>query len=75
MRAGDVADSVNHRQDHETERERDANVSDGTARNVVDDDRTCPGKDETERAETLGQQLLHFVHPVQQQPEVALFVS
>ncbi len=79
MRAGDVADGVNHGQNHKAKSERNANVSNGAAGNIVDDDGARPGKDEAECAETLCQELSHFVifHfcSVQQQPEVAELLS
>lgn len=61
MRARDIADGVNHGKNHEAEGERNANVSNGTAGNIVDDDGARTGKDEAERAETLGQQFFHSV--------------
>ncbi len=61
MRVGDVADGVNHGQNHEAGSERNACVSNETASNIIDDDGARSGKNKAERAETLGRQLLHFV--------------
>ncbi len=53
MRAGDVAEGVDHRHHHQTECQRDADVRDRPARNVVDHDRAGAGEDEAEGAEKL----------------------
>ncbi len=53
VRAGDVADGVDHRHDHEAEGDRNADVAEGV-RLGVDHDRARAREDERERADRLG---------------------
>ncbi len=55
VRAGDVPDGVDHRHDHEPERERHPDVSE-LVRLGVDHDRARAGKDECKGADRLGDQ-------------------
>ena len=51
--AGDVADRIDHRHDHQAEGDGDADVSKGV-RLGIDHDCSRPGKDEREGPERLG---------------------
>src|SRR5581483_9800508 len=53
VRAGDVPDGVDHRHDHEPERDRNAHVSE-RVRLRVDHHRAGSGEDEREGADRLG---------------------
>jgi hypothetical protein len=58
VRAGDVPDGVDHRHDHEPEREGDTDVAERTCFRV-DHDRAAAGEDERERADELGHEQPH----------------
>ena len=59
MRAGDVAEGVDHRENNQAESQSDADVSDRAVAGLIDDDCASPGKDESERAEKFGAILFH----------------
>lgn len=54
MRAGDVAEGIDHHHHDQTERERNADVRDGSSRDVIDYDRAGTCKDESEGTKELG---------------------
>jgi hypothetical protein len=58
VRAGNVADGVNHREDDEAEGQGDADVGDRAAADVVDDDGAGAGEDQGEGAQEFGDELL-----------------
>src|SRR2546423_10693446 len=65
MRAGDVTESINHREDHEPKGKTHANIGHCTFGYVIDNDRARPGKDEGEGAESFGETFLHVrVHTI-----------
>ena len=55
VRAGDVPDGVDHRHDHEPERQGDADVTEGAGL-LVNHDRPAAGEDQRERADRLGRE-------------------
>src|ERR1700730_8866831 len=60
MRAGNVAEGVDHRENDEPERERDTHMGNAATAHLVDDNRARPGKDECERAEELRDEFFHL---------------
>jgi hypothetical protein len=65
VRAGNVADCVNHCEHDQTEGQRDANMRNCTARRFIDHNRAGPGKDETERPHEFRHKLLHALSATQ----------
>lgn len=59
MRAGDVAEGIDHGEDNQAEGQSDADVGDCALAGLIDDDCASPGKDEGERAEEFGAILFH----------------
>ena len=57
--AGNVAKRVNHREDDESKRERDANMSDGATSDFVDDDRAGSRKNECKCPDKLSNEFLY----------------
>jgi hypothetical protein len=61
VRAGNVADRVDHRHDYEPERECDPDVAE-LVRLGVDHDRPAAGEDEREGADELGREQARETH-------------
>jgi hypothetical protein len=59
VRAGDIADGIDHREHHEPKHKRDAGVRDCPAGRGVHDDGRRPREDEAERAKELSRAFLH----------------
>ena len=59
VRAGDIAERVDHREHDESEGERDADMRDRAAGGVVDDDRAGAREDEGEGAEKFRKEFFH----------------
>src|ERR1044071_5106655 len=55
---GNIANGVDHRENHQPERQSDANVRDGSIADVIDDNRASASEDERERSEKLRNQFL-----------------
>ena len=59
IRAGNVAKRADHRQHHQPERQRHANVRDRTVTRVIDDDVTGARADERKRSEKFSDASFH----------------
>ena len=47
MRAGNITDGVDHRQHNQPERQGHADVGDGAARHLINDNRSRPDEDQS----------------------------
>ena len=59
MSTGHVAHGIDHRQDDQAEGEGDADVGNGAATHVVDDDGSGPGEHQGECAQHFGGKFSH----------------
>lgn len=64
MRCGDISDRIDHRQDNQPESHTDADTSDCVTTDIVNNDCSRPGKDESECADEFGRIFPALVHHV-----------